>query len=227
MRENTVAPSLSPMKPTMAEHSTTGQTPFSTVVYEQSMSDRHETGPDGEPHLLPRETLHHVYLQDDVTKQLFQLGIAATAAIGKQIVTGIRRQRLPAVLLSHGDLRYAAWSDSIFPAPEAALPEASGNPLAPVVYEWSPPDVHVTGDNGQPIRLQPRTFYNLWVSDPDRNLRGFLCTVTTRATARAMASSLENGRLPVALRGSGQECCAVWTAPLSTSPLARPALGSC
>ncbi len=52
-------------------------------------------------------------------------------------------------------------------------------------------------------------------------------TVTTRATARAMASSLENGRLPVALRGSGQACCAVWTAPLSTSPLTGPAPGSC
>ena len=128
----------SSMKPTIVEHSAVEHAPFSTVVYERSLPDRHETGPDGQPRLLPRETFHHVYLQDTATGQRAQLGIAATAAIAKRIAAEIRHGRLPAVLLSHGDLRYAAWLDSIFPAPEAALPEASGSPLAPIVYEWSP-----------------------------------------------------------------------------------------
>ena len=215
------------MKPTMAENSTAGHTPFSTVVCEQSMPDRHETGPDGQPRLLPRQTFHHVYLQDTATGQRARLGIAATAAIAKRIAAEIRHGSLPAALLSHGDLRYAAWLDSIFPAPEAAFPEASGSPLAPIVYEWSPPDLYVTGDDGQPVRQPPRTLYNVWASDRDRNLCGFLCTAVTRATARAIASGLESCRLPVVLRGTGQQCCAVWTAELSTSPLARPALGTC
>ena len=211
----------------MIERSTAEHTLFSTVVCEQSMPDRHETGPDGQPRLLPRETLQHVYLQDAATAQRARLGIAATADIAKQIASEIRRGRLPAVLLPHGDLPYAAWSDSIFPAPESALPEASGNPLAPIVYEWSPPDLYVTGDDGQPVRQPPQTLYNIWASDRDRSLCGFLCTVTTRATAWAIASCLGSCRLPIVLRGSRQQCCAVWTAPLSASPLARPALGSC
>ena len=106
------------MKPTMVENTTAGHTPFSTVVYERSLPDRQETGPDGQPRLLPRETFHHVYLQDTATGQRARLGIAATAAIAKRIAAEIRHGRLPAVLLSHGDLRYAAWLDSIFPAPE-------------------------------------------------------------------------------------------------------------
>ena len=215
------------MKPAMVENTTAGHTPFSTVVCEQSMPDRHETGPDGQPRLLPRQTFHHVYLQDTATGQRAQLGIAATAAIAKRIAAEIRHGRLPVVLLSHCDLRYAAWLDSIFPAPGAAFPEASGSPLAPIVYEWSPPDLYVTGDDGQPVRQPPRTLYNVWASDRDRNLCGFLCTAVTRATARAIASGLESCRLPVVLRGTGQQCCAVWTAELSTSPLARPALGTC
>ena len=105
------------MKPAMVENSTAGHTPFSTVVCEQSMPDRHETGPDGQPRLLPRETFHHVYLQDTATGQRARLGIAATAAIAKRIAAEIRHGRLPVVLLSHCDLRYAAWLDSIFPAP--------------------------------------------------------------------------------------------------------------
>ena len=215
------------MKPTTVEHSAVEHAPFSTVVCEQSLPDRKETGPDGQPRLLPRETFHHVYLQDTATGQRARLGIAATAAIAKRIAAEIRHGSLPAVLLSHGDLRYAAWVDSIFPAPEAALPEASGSPLAPIVYEWSPPDLFVTGSDGQPVRQPPRTLYNVWASDRDRNLCGFLCTVETKATARAIASSLGNCHLPVVLRGTRQQCCAVWTAPLSASPLARPALGTC
>ena len=216
------------MKPTTVEHSAVEHAPFSTVVCEQSLPDRQETGPDGQPRLLPRETFHHVYLQDTATGQRARLGIAATAAIAKRIAAEIRHGSLPAALLSHGDLRYAAWLDSIFPAPEVALPEASGSPLAPIVYEWSPPDLYVTGDDGQPVRQPPRTLYNVWASDRDRNLCGFLCTAVTRATARAIASSLGNCHLPVVLRGTtGQQCCAVWTAPLSVSPLARPALGTC
>ena len=215
------------MKPTMVENSTPGHTPFSTVVYERSLPDRQETGPDGQPRLLPRETFHHVYLQDTATGQRARLGIAATAAIAKRIAAEIRHGRLPAVLLYHGDLRYAAWLDSIFPAPEVALPEASGSPLAPIVYEWSPPDLYVTGDDGQPVRQPPRTLYNVWASDRDRNLCGFLCTAVTRATARAIASSLGNCHLPVALCSTGLLCQAIWTASLSISPLARPALGTC
>ena len=183
-----------------------------------------------DPRLLPRETFHHVYLQDTATGQRAQLGIAATAAIAKRIAAEIRHGRLPAVLLSHGDLRYAAWLDSIFPAPEAALPEASGSPLAPIVYEWSPPDLYVTGDDGQPVRQPPRTLYNVWASDRDRNLCGFLCTAVTRATARAIASGLGSCHLPVVLRGStGQQCCAVWTAPSPhpRSPGLRSAPADC
>ena len=55
------------MKPTIVEHFAVEHAPFSTVVFEQSVPDRHETGPDAQPRLLPRETLHHVYLRDVAT----------------------------------------------------------------------------------------------------------------------------------------------------------------
>ena len=95
------------------------------------------------------------------------------------------------------------------------------------MYEWSPLDLNITGDDGQPVQQQPQTLYNVWASDPERNSYGSLCTVETKATAWAIASSLWNCRPPVALRGTGQQRYGVWTAPLSISPLARPALGTC
>ena len=61
------------MKTAIVENSAPTHAPFSTVVYEQSLPDRHETGPDGQPRLLPRETLHHVYLRDVATGQQTRL----------------------------------------------------------------------------------------------------------------------------------------------------------
>ena len=101
------------MKPTTVEHSAVEHAPFSTVVCEQSLPDRQETGPDGQPRLLPRETFHHVYLQDTATGQRARLGIAATAAIAKRIAAEIRHGRLPAVLLSHGDLSATPIVDTV------------------------------------------------------------------------------------------------------------------
>ena len=215
------------MKTEIVENSAATHAPFSTVVYEQSLPDRHETGPDGQPRLLPRQTLHHVYLRDVATDHYTQLGIAATKAVARHIAAEIQRGHLPAVLLAHGNFRYAVLSDSIFPAPQAALPAASGSPLVPLVYPWSLPDLYETGDDGQPFRLPPRTLYNVWVSDPDTSLRGFLCTTETAATADAIAAGVGNCHLPVALCSTGLLCQAIWTASLSISPLARPALGTC
>ena len=113
------------------------------------------------------------------------------------------------------------------PPPQAALLVASGSPLVPLVYPWSLPDLYETGDDGQPVRLRPRTLYSVWISDPETNLRGLLCTTETEATPHAIAAGAENYRLPVALRSTGLLCQAIWTASLSTSPLARPALGTC
>ena len=215
------------MKTAIVENSAPTHAPFSTVVYEQSTPDRYETGPAGQPRLLPRETLHHLYLRDVATGQQTRLAIAATQTIARAIAAKIEHGRLPAALLALGEFRYAVFTDAVFPSPEAVFPEVSGGLLRPLVYEWSPPDQYDPGDDGQPVRRPPQTLYNLWASDPARNLCGFLCTVETRATAWTIASSLRNCRLPLVFPGTGQHCCAVWTVPLSISPLARPALGTC
>lgn len=215
------------MKTAIVENSAAAHAPFSTAVYEQSLPDRHETGADGQPRLLPRQTLHHVYLREAATDRCARLGIAATKAVARQIAAEIQSGRLPASLLVHGNFRYAVWVDAIFPTPQAVLPAPSDSPLVPLVYPWSLPDLYGTGDDGQPVREPPRTVYNLWLSDPETDLRACLCTTETEALAHAIAFSIQHCRLPVALRGTGQQCCAVWTVPLSISPLARPALGTC
>ena len=119
------------MKPAMVENSTAGHTPFSTVVCEQSMPDRHETGPEGQPRLLPRETFHHVYLQDTATDQQTRLAIAATQTIARDIAAKIEHGHLPAALLALGELRYAVFTDAVFPSPETVFPKASGDLLHP------------------------------------------------------------------------------------------------
>ena len=215
------------MKLVIAENSAATRAPFFTVVYERSLPERHETAPNGQFRLLPRETLHHVYLQEPVTNHYARLGITATKAVARQIAEEIQSGRLPAALLVHGSFRYGVLVDSIFPAPQAAVPAASGSPLVPLVYPCRLPDLQGTGDDGQPVLEPPRTLYNLWVSDPGTNLCGFLCTTETEATAHAIASGIENCRLPVVLRDTGQQCCAVWTVPLTISPFARPVLGTC
>ena len=175
--------------------------------------------------LLPLD-LH--YSIPNVHPHHTQLGIAATKAVARHIAAEIQHGRLPAVLLVHGNFRYAVLSGSIVPAPQAALPAASGCPsLVPLVYPWSLPDLYETGDDNQPVRLPTRTLYNVWVSNPETSLCGFLCTAETEATAHAIAAGVGNCRLPVALRSTGLLCQAIWTASLSISPLARPALGTC
>ena len=210
------------MKLTIVEHSAATHAPFSTVVYEQSVPDRHETGPDGQPRLLPRETLHHLYLRDVATGQQTRLAIAATQTIARDIAKKIEHGHLPAALLALGEFRYAAFTDAVF-----LSPEASAGLLRPLVYEWSSPDQYDPGDDGQPVRRPPQTFYNVCVSDPQTSLQGFLCTTETKATAHAIAAGVGNCHLPVALCSTGLLCQAIWTASLSISPLARPALGTC
>ena len=73
------------------------------TVYEQSLPDRHETGPDGQPRLLPRQTLHHVYLRDVATDHYTQLGIAATKAVARH---------------------YRRWRSSVATCPPSCLPMA-------------------------------------------------------------------------------------------------------
>ena len=91
-------------------------------------------------------------------------------------------------------------SVSLFPSPETVFPKASGDLLHPLVYEWSPPDLYITGDDGQPVRQSPQTLYNVWASDPERNLCGFLWPARVQADAQNLLRSTPLHAIAIAKR---------------------------
>ena len=126
----------SPMKPTTVEHSAVEHAPFSTVVCEQSLPDRQETGPDGQPRLLPRETFHHVYLQDTATGSAepdWPSPLRQTIARDGSQREIEARPACPPLCSALGELRYAAWFTdadlSLLRKP--SFPKASGRPPSP------------------------------------------------------------------------------------------------